>query len=217
MNATWHVAHPMPSKPTEAQRVAWHVEHTAHCACRPMPAKLRPLAAMRALLEGGDRRSLARSAQLHALLRAHPERIGALAALTEDPEYVVAMRAFDLLEKLAVEHVAWVQPHRRVFLAPRADVGQWEVRLQIVRALPLFSWTAGERRQVKHLLAREVEHPQRFVRAWALDRLATLADDAPSRAAVEQALRSCERSGSKALATRARRIRERLARASDCG
>jgi hypothetical protein len=210
MNATWHAAHPMPSSPTEAERLAWHAEHSASCGCRPMPAKLQPLAAMRALLEGGDRRSLARSEQLHAMLRAHPERISALALLAEDPEYVVAMRAVDLLEKLALEKVEWVQPFKRVFIGPLADEGEWEVQLQIVRALPLFKWTAKEQRRVREILRRDVWHPQRFVAAWALDSLAKLADDPASHHELERGLKAFEHSGSKALLRRAKKIRQRL-------
>ena len=40
MNAAWHDAHPMPQNPTLDQRIAWHVEHTAQCGCRPVPDKL---------------------------------------------------------------------------------------------------------------------------------------------------------------------------------
>lgn len=37
INAGWHEAHPMPEKPTLDQRVAWHLEHAAHCGCRGIP------------------------------------------------------------------------------------------------------------------------------------------------------------------------------------
>ena len=37
MNAAWHEANPMPKNPTLDQRIAWHLEHAAHCACRPVP------------------------------------------------------------------------------------------------------------------------------------------------------------------------------------
>jgi hypothetical protein len=46
LNAAWHARHVMPKNPTEEQRIAWHVEHARHCACRPMPPKLA--AAMKA-------------------------------------------------------------------------------------------------------------------------------------------------------------------------
>jgi hypothetical protein len=40
LNAAWHEANPMPRKPTLDQRIAWHLEHAAHCACRPVPEQL---------------------------------------------------------------------------------------------------------------------------------------------------------------------------------
>jgi hypothetical protein len=40
INATWHRQHPMPKRPTLAQRMDWHLEHARECACRPIPAKL---------------------------------------------------------------------------------------------------------------------------------------------------------------------------------
>jgi len=34
LNAEWHEANRMPKNPTLEQRVDWHAEHMAHCACR---------------------------------------------------------------------------------------------------------------------------------------------------------------------------------------
>jgi hypothetical protein len=130
---------------------------------------------LRHLLSGGDRRSVARSGRARALILAHPERISALASLARNEDWLVSMRAMDLLEKLAHEHPEWVQPHKRLFIGPLADSEQWEIRLQVVRALPLLSWTARERKRVIEILGRDIEHPQRFVRAWALGSLATFA------------------------------------------
>lgn len=41
LNAGWHLAHRMPPNATTEQRIAWHREHAKHCACRPIPEKLR--------------------------------------------------------------------------------------------------------------------------------------------------------------------------------
>ncbi|MFO0744154.1 MAG: hypothetical protein U1F43_00580 [Myxococcota bacterium] len=43
LDATWHRAHPMPPRPTLAERIAWHSEHARHCGCRPMPPALLAL------------------------------------------------------------------------------------------------------------------------------------------------------------------------------
>jgi len=213
----------MPRKASPEQRRAWHLAHQEHCGCRSMPPGLaalaqpdrkRPAPDLRALLAGGDRRSVARSRIALAAVVASPGRVAELAALAGDPDWLVALRALDLLEKLAHQHPDWVLPHRRLFLGPLADAEQWEFRLQVVRALPLLRWTPRQHRRALEILLRDVEHPQKFVRAWALDSLATFAlRDAALLPAAERCLRAFERSGSKALATRARHVRERLARA----
>jgi hypothetical protein len=220
LNAEWHRAHVMPKNATQEQRLAWHLEHRDQCGCRPIPAGLAALApppgtesrtALRALLAGGDRRSVAKSKAALAAVLAAPARVGELVALLDDGDWLVAMRAVDLLEKVARLHPEWVQPHRARLIGPLADAEQWEVRLQVVRALPLLEWTPRERKRVVAILRRDVEHPQKFVRAWALDGLATFAQqDAALRAEVERHLALFERSGSKALETRARNVRARL-------
>ena len=34
INAEWHLAHPMPKRPTDEQRIEWHLEHARNCTCR---------------------------------------------------------------------------------------------------------------------------------------------------------------------------------------
>lgn len=168
---------------------------------------------LRELLAGGDRRSIARSNQARALIEAAPGRIAELARLTGDADWLVAMRALDLLEKFAHTRADWVQPHRRVLIGSLADSDRWEVRLQVVRALTLLRWTARERARVAAILKRDVDHSRTFVRAWALDSLATLArQDVRLLPIVERGLAAFEQSGSKALAARAKHIRARIGR-----
>src|SRR6476469_2150128 len=111
------------------------------------------------LLAGGDRPSIARSAQAMELVRSAPERVTEVAALAEDEDPLVSQRALDLLEKLAHDRPEWVAPHKSLFIGPLADSDRWEVRLQIVRALPLFQWTKAERSRVLEILRRDVGHP----------------------------------------------------------
>jgi len=166
---------------------------------------------LRPLLSGGDRRSIAQSKRVLALVRANPARVAEVAALEGDPDWLVTQRAIDLLEKLARENRAWVEPHKHLFIGALADSDKWEIRLQVVRAVSLFEWTPAERTRVLEILRRDVDHPQTFVKAWALDSLATLSQqDATLTRVVRRYLGAFERSGSKALAARARQIRERL-------
>jgi hypothetical protein len=168
---------------------------------------------LRRLLAGGDRRSSAESALALAIVRDNVSRISELAVLTEDPDWLVAMRAIDLLEKLAHENAEWIEPYKHVFIGPLAESDKWEIHLQIVRALPLFKWKPKEQSRVIDILVRDVSYPQTFVKAWALDSLATMSESVPVlQPLVLQQLRLFEQSGSKALAARARNIRKRLER-----
>jgi hypothetical protein len=167
---------------------------------------------IRLMLSGGDRRGIADSNRVHALIEAEPALVSELAELTRDNDWLVVQRALDLLEKLAHDHTDWIEPHKKIFIGPHAESDKWEIRLQIVRALPLFRWTPAQARRVEQTLIDNVSFPQTFVRAWALDSLARLAEGKPAlMKTVERHLREFERSPSKALQARARNIRMRLA------
>lgn len=216
LNAAWHRAHRLPPRATDATRLAWHLEHERDCGCRPMPPALAAMdsaetrATLRRLLDGQDARSLAQSAAARRLIEDRPARVADLVALAGHANWVVAMRAIDLLEKLARAHPAWVQPHRAVFLRAAAS-DQWLIRLQVVRALPLLKWSPTQRAAAIRILRANVDFPQTFVRAWSLDGLATFAMTDPSlRPIVTRALTRFERSGSAALRARAKHIRARL-------
>ena len=176
-----------------------------------MTTSRRHQRSLRPLLAGGDRRSIARSNRARALVLARPERVAEVAALAKDADWLVSLRAMDLLEKLVHTHPDWIEPHRGLFIGPLADSDQWEMHLQIVRALPWLTWSRGERHRAVAILRRDLEHPQTFVKAWALDSLARLAEyDATLMPVVRRQLTAFARSGSHALAARARNIRRRL-------
>lgn len=161
------------------------------------------LSEIRSLLTGGDRRSIADSNRARALVEDDPTLVKELAELTADEDWLVTQRAIDLLEKLAHEHPEWIEPHKKVFIGPLARSDKWEIRLQIVRALPLFHWTPAQTKRVEKTLLENVSFPQTFVRAWALDSLARLAERRTKLAPVVQRyLREFERSPSKALQAR---------------
>lgn len=169
-------------------------------------------AEIRRLLSGGDRRSIADSNRVRTLMENDPSLVTVLVGLTTDEDWLVVQRALDLLEKLAHDHIDWIEPHKRIFIGPLAASDKWEIRLQIVRALPLFHWGPAQERRVEHVLLENVTFPQTFVRAWALDGLATLAERRVAlQAVVRGHLRDFERSPSKALQARAKHIRARLA------
>src|SRR5262245_22304826 len=117
-------------------------------------------AEIRALLSGGDRRSIADSSLVRAMIEQDPARIADLAALADDENWLIVQRVLDLLEKLAHPHPEWVEPHKRLFIGAIAESDKWEVRLQIVRALPLFRWRAAEIKRVERILIENLEFPQ---------------------------------------------------------
>ena len=41
LNKEWHLAHQMPKNATIEERIAWHLEHSKNCRCRPIPDKLK--------------------------------------------------------------------------------------------------------------------------------------------------------------------------------
>ena len=227
LNAEWHHRNVMPKNATTEQRIAWHVEHAKYCGCRPVPPKLKqlmrqaaasgqqaePAADLRELLSGGDRRGIAGSNRVRAIIEREPARMSELAGLTRDDDWLVSQRALDLLEKFAHDNPGWVEPYKRIFIGPLSHSDKWEVRLQIVRALPRFRWTPAQAKRVEAILIENVSFPQLFVRAWALDGLATLAVHRPRLVPlVRRCLDEFERSPSKALKARARKIAARLDR-----
>src|SRR5215831_11290969 len=101
---------------------------------------------LRELLRSRDRRSTARANDVLAMARANIALVADLAALADDDDWLVAERALDVLEKLAHEHPDWLARYKNVFIGELADSDKWEIRLQIVRELPLFDWPARARR-----------------------------------------------------------------------
>jgi hypothetical protein len=175
------------------------------------PVKMVSRETLRRFLTGGDRRSIGQSNRVRSLVDKNPELMADIAALVDDEDWLVSQRALDLLEKVAHDHPDWVEPHKQLFIGPVAESDKWEVRLQIVRALPLFDWKAAELPRVKAILRENVAHSQTFVKAWALDSLATFAEkDSKLRPLVLRTLMDFENSSSKALQARARKIRQRL-------
>jgi len=41
LNKEWHLAHRMPANANLDQRIKWHLEHSKHCGCRPIPDKIK--------------------------------------------------------------------------------------------------------------------------------------------------------------------------------
>src|SRR4030095_6491959 len=165
---------------------------------------------LRAFLTGGHRRSIAQSDYARALVEKKPHLVAELATLAEDSDWLVSQRALDLLEKFAHDNRHGMEPYKQIFIGELAETDKWEIRLQIVRALPLFEWSSSELPRVTAILRENVSYPQTFVKAWALDSLATMSEkDAKLKPIVRRELTAFEKSPSKALQARAKKIRQR--------
>lgn len=49
INREWHAEHRMPERATPDERIAWHLAHSQHCRCRPIPHGVRLLMAARGI------------------------------------------------------------------------------------------------------------------------------------------------------------------------
>src|SRR5689334_16049345 len=90
-------------------------------------------AQLRELPSGGDRRSIAESNRARAIVERDPSRVGELASLVNDEDWLVSLRALDLLEKFAHDHAEWIEPYRTAFIGPIADSDKWETRARNIR------------------------------------------------------------------------------------
>src|SRR5262245_55063995 len=133
----------MASRPKSARRTESVSAHNLH--------------RVRELLTGGDRRDIADSNRVRALVEDDRSLVAVLVELTKDDNWLVAQRALDLCEKLAHDHHDWMVAHKSVFVGPLAQSDKWEVRLQIVRALPLFVWTPAQLKKVVAILVENLE------------------------------------------------------------
>ena len=167
---------------------------------------------LKRLLSGGDRRSIAQSDRARSIIEKNPWLVYELVALADSDDWLITLRALDLLEKIARDHPDWIEPHKEIFIGHLASSDKWEVRLQIVRAVSLFHWTGEHLERAKAILLENILYPQTFVQAWALDSLASVArTETELMPLVRKHLRAFEASEKKALQARARKIRERLA------
>jgi len=99
------------------------------------------------------------------MIEADPSLVSELVALTADEDWLVVQRALDLVEKLAHEHPDWIAPYKKIFIGPLAVSDRWEIRLQVVRALPLFRWSPRQLDRVEESPSKALQARARHVRA----------------------------------------------------
>jgi|WetSurMetagenome_2_1015567.scaffolds.fasta_scaffold10175_5 hypothetical protein len=164
-------------------------------------------------LQGGDRRSLGRSAVVVRDVMGDSALVGDLIGGLEDPDPIVRMRAADVLEKATRTHPAPLAPFKTRLLRQARSSLQHEVRWHLAQLLPRLPLTRRERALAVTTLHGYLQDRSSIVRTCALQALADLA-------AVDPALRPAERAtieaamieGTPAMRARGRKLLARWPR-----
>jgi HEAT repeat protein len=165
---------------------------------------------IRALLQGGDRRSKGRSDALAAEATHDPGLIAELVEALLDSDELVRLRAADALEKASAESPRLLAPHAAKILGPVADLDQYEVRWHVAQMLPRLALDGVRLRRAATVLATTLECKSRIARVMAMDALVELADRAPRlRHAAARAVARALAGGSPAEQARARQLVKR--------
>jgi HEAT repeat protein len=171
---------------------------------------------LRALLAGGDRRSLGRVPEVVATVQASPALLDELVAAIGDADAVVRMRAADALEKVTAAHPEWLAPYAAQLLGPLAAIPQQEVRWHVAQLLPRLLLDDAQRQVATAILFGYLEDRSAIVRTCALDALARLAEGDPAlQVRVTALLEAALRDGTPAERSRAQRVRAELARRTE--
>ncbi len=95
-------------------------------------------------LQGGDRRSIGRVAEVVAEVLSNPDRFGELIAGMQHPDPVVRMRAADAAEKVSADHPDYLSRYKDELLHQIAQSTQQEVRWHVAQMLPRLALSADE-------------------------------------------------------------------------
>jgi hypothetical protein len=163
-------------------------------------------------LAGGDRRSLGRTEEVVAQVRADPARFPELFACLFSPDDVVRMRAGDAIEKVSRTHPHLLGPYRERLLSDVAAIDQPSVRWHLAQMLPRLALTAAERRRALAILRGNLARPgDRIVLACTLEALAAFARDDPGlRRELVPIIRDRASSDRPSVAKRAAKLLARL-------
>jgi len=166
---------------------------------------------MRAILAGGDRRSIGRSDEVVDRVRAHPKSFAQLVECLWDSDPCVSMRAADAIEKLTRESAARLQKHKKELLGLMAETRQKEVRWHLAVILPRLELTPAECRYTEAILRAYLNDGSSIVKTFALQGLVDLTQQNLRLVApVIELLREATRSGTAAMRARARILLRKL-------
>jgi len=166
---------------------------------------------IRAMLSGGDRRSIGRVAEIIDLISHHPKTISFLIDCLWDGDACVCMRAADALEKISCKQGTLLQPHTDQLLGLLAETTQQEVRWHLAVILPRLHLTGSECRRVAQILHSYLEDRSSIVKTFAMQGLADLTNQYPSLGpTVLELIRVLTRTGTPAMRARGRKLLQKL-------
>jgi len=128
------------------------------------------------MLEGGDRRSVGRSAEVAELVSADPTLVGALFAGMEGDDPLVRMRAADALEKATSSRPELLAGYAERLLSLMATQPQQEVAWHLAQLAGRLELTEAQQARLFELLESYLSHKSRIVRVHALEALTGLAE-----------------------------------------
>lgn len=166
-----------------------------------------------ARLEGGDRRSIGRSAEVVREVLARPALFGTLVRGLESGNDLVRMRAADAIEKITAIHPEYLAPHKRALLKLASGATQQEVRWHMAQIVPRMHLTARERERMAALFTAYLSDASSIVRACSMEALVELSAAEPTlRARVLPLIEELTAHGTPAMRARGRRLLARMAK-----
>lgn len=162
-------------------------------------------------LEGGDRRSIGRVAEVVGDVSKNTALIEDLVdgLFVKDP--VVRMRAADALEKVTEKHPEYLQPYKAKIISLAATTGQQELRWHVAQMAPRLNLTSKETAKVTDILFDYLHDQSNIVVTFALQALADFAtQNCTLRPRVLNVLEKFIQTGSPAVKNRAKKLLAQL-------
>lgn len=162
---------------------------------------------LRAILSGGDRRSLGRAAESLAIVEARPASIAELVPLLWDADAVVRMRASDVIEKLSLHNPEWLEPHKPELLGSAFETHEQEVRWHLAAILPRLKLSPSEHGRVLKILETYLTDKSSIVKTFAMQGLWDISrHDAALRESAVATIQDLTRTGTAAMRARGRKL-----------
>ena len=158
-------------------------------------------------LEGGDRRSLGRSAEVVQEILLEPPLVRVLIQGLRSADPIVRMRAADALEKVTSVRPDWLKPCKRDLLRLARQTTQQELRWHLAQMLPRLPLGRPERRVLVSTLREYLRDRSSIVKTCALQALADLAVIDPAlRSAAKRIIEAAMPDGTPAMRARWRKL-----------